>query len=66
MKIVNPIYKVNSYLQMLNEHLKKGKHWGDTGMRSSNFITLNDTWKLMTEKEKPKHTMWTTEVKCVH
>ena len=35
--------KVSSYLQMLNEHLKKGKHWGDTGMRSSNFITLNDT-----------------------
>ena len=25
--------EVNSYLQMLNEHLKKGKHWGDTGMR---------------------------------
>ena len=45
------------FIKFVLNHLEKGKHWGDTSVRNSvNFITANDTCKLMTEKE--------TEIEC--
>ena len=39
-KVVNPIHEVIFTNFILIEHLKKGKHWGDTGMRTVATLLL--------------------------